>query len=269
MVRPTYFDVEYVINPHMEGQLGNVDKGLAMSQWQAMHDALVKAGLDVQVLEGVEGLPDMVFCANQSLPYLTHEGNPHAIMSHMHSHHRADEVNHIAQWHESRGVATIELPQEGDFEGMGDALWHPGRRLLWGGYGYRTDLKTYDAISSLMNTPVAVLELVDPSFYHLDTCFCLLNETSVMIYPQAFTAEGRNLIHSIFEQVIEVGLDDALERFALNAFCPNGSDVFLQAGSVETNAYLQNAGFVIHELETSEFMKSGGSVFCMKLQTWA
>ena len=60
MVRPTYFDVEYVINPHMEGQLGNVDKGLAMSQWQAMHDALVKAGLDVQVLEGVEGLP--VYC---------------------------------------------------------------------------------------------------------------------------------------------------------------------------------------------------------------
>ncbi len=269
MVRPTYFDVEYVINPHMEGQIGTVDQSRAMDQWQAIHDTLISLGLDVKVLDGVEGLPDMVFCANQSLPYINQEGDPHALMSHMHSHHRADEVNHIAQWHESRGVATVDLPQAGDFEGMGDALWHPGRRLLWGGYGYRTDLSMYEAISTLVDAPVAVLELVDPSFYHLDTCFCLLNESSVMIYPPAFTSQGLELIESMFDHVFHIGEEDALERFALNAFCPNGRDVLLQSGSSETISTLQSAGFVTHEHDTSEFIKSGGSVFCMKLQTWA
>ena len=269
MARPTYFDVEYVINPHMEGQIGNVDQSLAMNQWQAMHDTLVSLGVQVEVLDGVEGLPDMVFCANQSLPFLNQDGEPHAVMSQMHSHHRTEEVSHIAQWHEARGVATVALPQDGDFEGMGDALWHPGRRLLWGGHGYRTDLTMYEAISSLVEAPVVALELVDPSFYHLDTCFCLLNETTVMIYPEAFTEDGRELIHSVFEQVLEIGQEDAMDRFALNAFCPNGRDVLIQKGSVDTISALHNAGFVTHEFDTSEFIKSGGSVFCMKLQTWA
>ncbi|HBV99796.1 MAG TPA: hypothetical protein DEF03_01230 [Bacteroidetes bacterium] len=90
-----------------------------------------------------------------------------------------------------------------------------------------------------------------------------------MIYPEAFTEDGRELIHSVFEQVLEIGHEDAMDRFALNAFCPNGRDVLIQKGSVDTISALHNAGFVTHEFDTSEFIKSGGSVFCMKLQTWA
>ncbi len=33
MVKPTYFDVEYVINPHMKGQIGDVDKMQAQNEW--------------------------------------------------------------------------------------------------------------------------------------------------------------------------------------------------------------------------------------------
>jgi len=41
--------------------------------------------------------------------------------------------------------------------------------------------------------------------------------------------------------------------------------VLLQRGCERTSAALRAAGFTVRELETSEFLKSGGSVFCMKL----
>jgi hypothetical protein len=39
MVEPTHFDVTYVINPHMEGKVGTVDKAKCMDQWWMVSDA--------------------------------------------------------------------------------------------------------------------------------------------------------------------------------------------------------------------------------------
>src|SRR5690625_4647213 len=91
MVDPAWFDVEYVINPHMKGHMGQIDKERARWQWQGLKEAYEGLGMEVNVLDGVKGLPDMVFCANQRLPCLDEEGNKIAVMSRMHAPQRSEE----------------------------------------------------------------------------------------------------------------------------------------------------------------------------------
>lgn len=270
MVEPTYFSVDYVINPHMTDNVGKVDKMKAQNQWDVIRNIFEQLGLTVHQLEGQEGLPDMVFCANQSLPYINPDEKKQAIMSIMHSAEREKEVPYIEQWYRQHGYEIHYLDEEAiqDFEGCGDAIWHTGRRLLWGGFGYRSSPKAYEIISNLLDLPVITLELVDESFYHLDTCFCVLNETTVLIYPGAFTNEGLKLINAAFGHVIASSEYEAKKLFSCNAACPDGKNVIIQKGCTDVNKKLRDAGFAVHEVDTSEYLKSGGSVFCMKQLLW-
>lgn len=270
MVRPTFFSVDYVINPHMEGNVGKVNTEIALKEWEAVRQAFEDAGMDVHVIEGVKGLPDMVFSANQSLPYLTDEGDKEVIMSIMNSEHRKPEVTHIENWYVDQGYTVHHLNYKAidTFEGMGDAIWHPGKRLLWGGYGFRTSKQTYDFISQQWDIPVIALKLTHPEFYHLDTCMCMLNKDSVLIYPGAFTSKGLDLISGAFPNIIEADEYEAEKLFACNATCPNGKDVIMQRGSTGVSKKLTDAGFNVIEVDTEEFLKSGGSVFCMKMMAW-
>jgi N-dimethylarginine dimethylaminohydrolase len=68
-----------------------------------------------------------------------------------------------------------------------------------------------------------------------------------------------------FSNLIEVGAKDAA-NFACNAHCPDGKHVILQQGSAETVAELKRRNFRPIEVDTGEFIKSGGSVFCLKLE---
>lgn len=270
MVKPTHFSIDYVINPHMEGHVGKVNKAKAQQQWEQVRDAFAATGKEVVEIEGGKGLPDMVFCANQSLPYCNPKGGHEVIMSIMNSPYRQPEVPLIAEWYDAQGYTRHHLDGEiiPIFEGMGDGIWHPGRRLLWGGYGFRTSRDAYNFISETFEVSVIALALHKPQFYHLDTCFCVLNEDSVLIYPKAFQAEGLKLIRSLFKNVIEAPEEEALKQFACNATCPDGKHVIIQSGAKETNKKLKDAGFEVVEVETGEFLKSGGSVFCMKLMVW-
>ena len=270
MTTPEHFAVEYVINPHMEGNVGDVDPARARAQWDALKDAYERLGVEVVEVAGVADLPDMVFCANQTLPYQTPGGERGVILSRMHAPQRKPEVQHYERFFGGEGyeVHALDADLPGDFEGMGDALWHPGRYLLWGGYGYRTDRQVYTRFADTLGFPIVALELTDPDFYHLDTCLCPLDEETALYYPGAFTDEGIAAIRQHFRRVIEAPEDDARERFACNAHSPDGRHVLIQKGCTDTNELLRAAGFEPVEMDTSEFLKSGGSVFCMKLMFW-
>ncbi|MEX0686826.1 MAG: arginine deiminase-related protein [Balneolales bacterium] len=269
MVQPTHYSIDYVINPHMEGNEGTVDKKKALQEWGKIRDTFKSNGLKVQTIEGQPGMPDMVFCANQSLPYVDENGNKKVIMSIMRSEHRKNEVPFIEQWYRQNGYQVIYIDPPGieSFEGMGDAIWHNKRRLLWGGYGYRTSSKAYDFISRTYNVPVITLELNNPFFYHLDTCFCILNEDTVLIYPKAFTRDSLDLVQAVFKNIIEADTKAAEQNFACNA-TSDGTNVVIQKGSNEVKDKLKLLGFNVQEVETGEFIKSGGSVFCMKCVVW-
>ena len=58
MCPPTYFDVEYSINPWMDVS-DKVDHDLAMTQWTDLIELLKSLGDTISVVEAQPGLPDM------------------------------------------------------------------------------------------------------------------------------------------------------------------------------------------------------------------
>lgn len=271
LTTPTYFEVEYVINPHMSENVGAVNRQVAFQQWKAIRATYTALDTEPVVLNGQSGLPDMVFCANQTLPYYDPKADTSGVvLSRMHSEHREGEVPYYESFFENQGYTVQRLPDDldADFEGMGDALWHPGRHLLWGGYGYRTSPDAYEALSDLLDVPVVLLRLVDPDYYHLDTCLCPLDGEHALIASQAFNEDGRALIDELFDHVIEVPDEEARHQFACNAHTPDGQHVLIQEGCQRTVDLLREHDFVPVELDTSEFLKAGGSVFCMKQMVW-
>lgn len=266
MARPTFFDVEYVINPHMAGHVGQIDRDLAMAQWSALVEVYRSLGFEMHLIDGVPGLPDLVFTANQSFPGQLPDGRWIGVRSNMFNEQRVDEVDVVASWYADRGASMYPLSDRRiPFEGMGDGHWHPGRRLIWGGHGFRTDRTAWTHISARFEVPVIALELIAPAFYHLDTALAPLDERTALVVQEAFEPDSLRLIHAVFDRVITVDPEEAAVLLACNGHCPDGQHFIVQRGAKRTIKSVEAAGFTAIEVDTGEFLKSGGSVFCMKL----
>lgn len=273
MCSPDYFDIVDVKNVHMQGHIGNTDKAQVNAQWQSLKDAydalLNNKVLDeVSVIPGAPGCEDMVFCANQTLPWKMEDGSEVVVMSRMRHESRQREVPYFEEFFKNKGFKPLHFNNVKMFEGMGDVIPHPGKRLLYGGYGHRTTAEAYDELAQMLQTPVVALELINPKFYHLDTCFVPLSKDSVMLCKEAFTEEGLAMIRQLFTKVYYIPEYEAEKYFSLNAhaFDAHGTKTaILQKGSAITVDVLKQEGYNVVEIETGEFMKSGGSVFCMKM----
>lgn len=273
MCSPDYFDIVDVKNVHMQGHIGNTDKAQVNAQWQSLKDAydalLNNKVLDeVSVIPGAEGCEDMVFCANQTLPWKMEDGSEVVVMSRMRHESRQREVPYFEEFFKNKGFKPLHFNNVKMFEGMGDVIPHPGKRLLYGGYGHRTTAEAYDELATMLQTPVVALELINPKFYHLDTCFVPLSKDSVMLCKEAFTEDGLAMIRQLFTKVYYIPEYEAEKYFSLNAhaFDAHGTKTaILQKGSAITVDVLKQEGYNVVEIETGEFMKSGGSVFCMKM----
>lgn len=270
---PDYFDIVDEKNVHMQGNIGQTDKALVQAQWNALknaYDGLKGKGIldEVSVLPGAPGCEDMVFCANQTLPYTKKDGDKVVVMSKMRHASRQREVPHFEDFFAAKHFKPLHFEKATLFEGMGDVIPHPHKHLLYGGYGHRTGKEAYYELAAMLDVPIVALELVSPEFYHLDTCFVPLSTDSVMLCKEAFSEAGLGLIGQLFKKIYFIPADEAEDYFSLNAhaFEAKGHKVaILQKGSTETKKALIAEGFEIVEIETGEFMKSGGSVFCMKM----
>ncbi len=262
---PAFFQVEYEINPHMAGNAGAVDPDRARAQWSRVVEVYRRLGYRCEVLPARPGLPDLCFVANQSFPVST-RGEPDAVvLSRMHAPQRQPEVEVLAGWYRARGWRILGADCATAFESAGDALWHPGRRLIYGGHGFRTRPEAYDERAGLFGAPVLRLELVDPRFYHLDTCLSPLDEHTALFVPAAFTDAGRAALAAAFDRLLPCPEDEAEAFLAANGHCPDGRHFIVDAGATGTMAAVRRAGFEPIGVDTSEFRKSGGSVQCLKL----
>jgi len=147
----------------------------------------------------------------------------------------------------------------GPFEGGGDAIWHPGRNRIWMGHGFRSEP---GALEGLFSAEIIELALVDERFYHLDTCFCALDCDTVLIHPPAFLDQAPILAG--FARVVRVDPNEAFAALACNAAAFFGTDVVIDRRAQKTIAQLRRLGYRVHEVDTGEFLKSGGSVYCLK-----
>ena len=261
---PDYFDIIDVKNPFMAGNAGNVDRDAARRQWEAMRGAFKHAGAEVAELAALSGCEDMVFCANTAFFGVDANGVKTCVPGRMTFESRRAEVEPMVQWAESRGYRVVEAGEPSlRFEGAGDAIWHPGRRLIWGGYGWRSDPHVYPPLAQALGVPIMALPLTSSTYYHLDTCFCPIDERTVLVHAPAIAADGLDLLRRAFDRVIEVDADEA-ERFACNATALFGRIVVIDRRAAATASRLRPLGYDVIDVDTGEFIKSGGSVYCMK-----
>lgn len=270
MVHPKYFDIEYCINPHMvdaSGQLHTINKNKALEQWNNLKQQFEELNVKVHVLEPQKNLPDMVFSANQSFIFVDPLTNKKkAVISNMRSKFRKNETVFFADWYKKNNYEVHE-PKDTTlcFEGNGDIIPHPDFSFFWGGVGPRTDKAVYDSLSKQLELKFEILNLIHPDFYHLDTCFVVLDGNTCAYVKEAFNKSDILKIEKHFKNTILIDLHEAKNYFAANAFCPDGKNVIVQVGTEKFKSDLQNHGLNVIETDTSEYMKSGGSVFCMKM----
>lgn len=253
MCTPTHFQVSYEINPWMISNIGQVDNKKANDQWNTLFNELAKHSI-IYLIDTIEDCPDLVFTANGGFI-----SNNTAILSKFSTIERRNEEPIFGSWFASKGYDVYKPSY--NYEGEGDHLIDNNNRH-WLGSGFRTDTRVAAELEDILNTDINVLELTDPRWYHLDTCFCPLPDGEILWYPDAFSKSSRDLIYSSFQKSIEVSEKDAL-LFACNCvvlgnhlFLPKGSDVWKQ---------LESIGYTIHEFELGEFIKSGGAAKCLVL----
>ena len=260
MCPPDFYEVDYVINPWMEGNVHKSSPAVAANQWRALCDLLDKHAV-VERIPPQAGLPDMVFTANAGLVV----GDKFVLGSFLHRERRGEEA-HFKKWFKKQGFEVFELPRDLPFEGAGDALLDRTGKCLWAGYGFRSELDSHPHLARWLNLEVLSLRLIDPRFYHLDTCFCPLEGGWLMYFPQAFDAYSNRLIEARVPTGKRVQISEAdATRFACNTVNV-GKKLFMNQASPALKDRLTEAGFEVIETPLTEFLKAGGAAKCLTLR---
>ncbi|MFI1258217.1 dimethylargininase [Streptomyces netropsis] len=255
MCRPTYFTVDYRINPWMD-PAKPVDTALAVLQWERLYDLHQQLGHTVELIEPLPGLPDMVYSANGAT---VHDGR--VLIADFRHEQRAAEAPAYRSWFENAGHTEVKAAEHTN-EGEGDFLVVGGRVLA--GTGFRTDPAAHAEAQELFGVPVIGLTLVDPRFYHLDTALAVLDDDEIMYYPAAFSEESRRTLREMFPDAILAEEADA-EVFGLNAVS-DGLNVLLPQAATALADKLAARGFRPVGVDLSELLKGGGSVKCCTLE---
>ncbi|HLJ97019.1 MAG TPA: arginine deiminase-related protein [Gemmataceae bacterium] len=256
MCPPDYYGIEYEINPWMSRSRGSTLDN-ARRQWNALYETLCGLGVIVERMVPQPGLPDLVFTANAGLIYGTR------FFSSCFRHEvRARETPYFDAWFEGHGFTVEHLPEGMYFEGAGDALFCGP--VLFAGYRIRSDVRGHQYLAKVLGKLVLPLELVNPRFYHLDTCFCPLAPGEAIYYPEAFDAYGQKVLHNHIPRLLAVNEAEA-HRFACNAVVI-GKTVVTNTGCERLAADLRTWGYEPVATELDEFLKAGGSAKCLTLR---
>ena len=257
MCPPDFYGIEYEINPWMSRSRGSSPER-ASSQWQRLHDTLIGLGVTVELMTPQKGLPDLVFTANAGLMF----GN-RFFSSRFRHEVRARETPHFDAWFAEHGFTVEHLPEGMFFEGAGDALFCGAS--LFAGYRIRSDVRRPSAPGqACSHRQVLPLELVNPYFYHLDTCFCPLAPGEAIYYPEAFDAYGRKVLENAHSAAARGrgGRGGALRLQRGGGRQDGGGERRLRSAGGGPARVGLHAGAV----ELDEFLKSGGSAKCLTLR---
>ncbi|NYD67611.1 dimethylargininase [Agromyces atrinae] len=258
MCRPEHFTVVYRINPWMDPALPT-DTSLAVRQWQTLYDAYIALGYDVQLIDPVEGLPDMVYAANggfviDGIAYGASFTYPE----------RQPEGPAYMDWFRSAGFdvrVPVEINEgEGDFLLVGDTIL--------AGTGFRSDSRSHQEIAGIFGREVVTLNLVNPSFYHLDTAVAVLDGTPgqehIAYLPSAFDEPSLAILRERYPDAIIVTETDAAV-LGLNSFS-DGYNIVIASRAVDFERQLREHGYNPIGVDLSELLLGGGGVKCCTLE---
>lgn len=263
MCPPTYFAVSYAINPWMNPDVP-VNHELAEIQWEVLRNTYLGLGHTVDLIDPEPELPDMVFAANGGLVV-----GGQAYSAKFRFEQRQAESQAYRNWLKRREITVIEAIEtnegEGDFLALGS--------MVFAGSGFRTSIAAHVEAAAAIDRPFVSLELVDPRFYHLDTCLAVLDDgnatmpADIAYYPAAFSKHSQRTLRDLFPNAIICSEADALV-LGLNAVS-DGYNVVLPAAAADFADQLRNRGYNPVTVNLGELLKSGGSVKCCTLELHA
>lgn len=256
MCPPRDYDVLYAINPWMDPTVP-VDRGRAHRQWEILRQTYLTLGHTVDLLDPVDGLPDMVFAANGGLTV----GDRTYGAAFAFPQRQAEAHAHV-DFLRARG-RDVSRPRHVN-EGEGDFLTL--RSAILAGSGFRTTIEAHIEAADVLNRPVVSLRLVDPRFYHLDVALAVLDDghgdapEDIAWFPGAFSRSSRRTLRQLYPDSIEVDEAEAL-AFGLN-LVSDGRHVVMPREATRLARQLAERGYQPVPVDLSEFVKGGGSVKC-------
>ena len=260
MCRPDHFTVSYRINPWMHPE-DPTDTSLAVRQWEQLYTTYVDLGFDVQLVDPIDGLPDMVYSANggfviDGIAYGASFTYPQ----------RQPEGPAYMDWFRDNGF-DVRVPEninegEGDFLLVGD--------VILAGTGFRSASNSHEEIASIYGREVVTLNLINPSFYHLDTAIAVLDpalptgEANIAYLPSAFDEPSLSILRERFPDAILVTEEDAAV-LGLNSFS-DGYNVVIASRAKDFERQLRERGYNPIGVDLSELLLGGGGVKCCTLE---
>lgn len=259
MCPPTYFTVSYAINPWMDPDRP-ADTERAIRQWTALAETYRALGHTVEVIEPQPGLPDMVFAANAGT--VVEGGVLGARFRHA---ERRAEAEHYWKWFATHGLSRM-VPPGAINEGEGDLAWTGD--VLLAGTGFRTEPAAHLEAQEALGVPVLSLRLIDPRFYHLDTCLLVLDDSPsgplIAYYPEAFSPGSRRVLARLYPEAVLATASEAL-HLGLNGVS-DGRSVVLPLEAPELGRALATRGFEPIFVDISELRLAGGGPKCCTLE---
>jgi N-dimethylarginine dimethylaminohydrolase len=260
MCRPDHFTVSYRINPWMFPQQPT-DTALAGRQWEMLYRTYLDLGFDVHLIDPIAGLPDMVYAANggfvlDGIAYGASFTHPE----------RQPEGPAYLKWFADAGF-DARVPEsvnegEGDFLLVGD--------VILAGTGFRSATASHGEIGRLFGREIVSLNLVNPSFYHLDTAVAVLDarpgadRPSIAYLPSAFDVPSLEVLRERFPDAILATEEDAAV-LGLNSFS-DGQHVVISSRATTFASQLRDAGYTPIGVDLSELLRGGGGVKCCTLE---
>jgi N-dimethylarginine dimethylaminohydrolase len=254
MCRPEHFTVSYRINPWMHPE-DPTDTSLALKQWSVLYETYQELGFQVDLISPIAGLPDMVYAANGGfvLDGIAYGAKFHHV-------ERQPEGPAYMQWFQQQGF-EVATPKEVN-EGEGDFLL-VGETIL-AASGFRSDTSSHQEIADIYGREVVSLQLVNPSYYHLDTALAVLDPSTIAYLPSAFDEPSLGVLRERYPDAIIATEDDAAV-LGLNSFS-DGHNVVIAKRAVSFHRDLQERGYNPIGVELSELLLGGGGVKCCTLE---
>lgn len=265
MCSPEWYDVGYVINPWMAGNLHRPTRDRAFQEWRELYSAM-KDVAAVKLLHPREGAPDMTFVAHGALVNF----GVAALASFAHA-ERQHEEDYLRQWLQDAGFLLWDTPRETAFEGEGDALFAPDGSRIWAAHGARTCRYSHRHVADAWHAPVSSLHLIDPRFYHLDTCFAPLSGGHVVYFPGAFDARSLEEIAGAYDREMRIEVTETeAAHFACNLINVGKEIVMHETGfGSRDNSVMRRLrahGYRVTETPLGEFLKGGGAAKSLVLR---
>ena len=220
-------------------------------------------------------LQDLVFVANNGI-VLQHTDVPTYIGSSFKAENRIGEEILGMRFFDALGYKTIKSPFF--FEGEAE-LKYLRDNIYIGGYGIRSDKRTYEWMESELGMKVIPLELKDPKNYHLDCTIFPLTHESIIVAVDSFSKKEIREIEKVAE-IIPITLDQAhtglTNSVRVNNYLLNASDIDFLPKRSEDYKYESDKNQRLERIAADnalevcyynleEYLKGGGVLSCLVL----